>query len=659
MNVFYEKANPKQKISRSVKKNAIQEIKSNHIIYDRNPLYMNYQADIFYTPESSLNLYNSYSDDFFNYDYYNYYFNINNPLIKSSDTYPKSVSVNKNKNIKHNNNKRYFNDSNTFNHKLHNSINSNSEVGANIIHNTINNINNYNYYYNVQTYNHHLRSNNSFDFNNKYHSLENSLNNFYVLNSSSENQNIKYKKDYHVTDLNDYLDRDFNNTDVIKKNNNSYIYIKEPNFKTENNTEIKEENFKKINILNGSAIIQRKENDGNLKDNNTIYISNLNKKIELGEHNKNKQKQNEKPQIKVFNLGYMPNKINNDIGIFKIQNNKGKNGKKIGLKKNNNNNQSLSNNFFKNGYFNINPNVMQENNNNNNIKEHHKKKNIPKKNVIPINDKKIDKIYYKNPKKHTILRKKINLNISKKNNNNIKSPREIIHTNKIPIQKTSIFNYQRLSFKKNLSEKKSKKNIIAPSSNNFVVTINATKNNENKNEINFTQDGKKAKRECELCHIFVEAYLYRTHHMNHPTQILKFLYLGNYKHSSDNKELKKLKINYILNCAIECHNYNLPKNVKELHLKVKDIDTFEILYYFDIANEFINKCKLMGGICLVHCKLGVSRSTTFVIAYLMKYANLTTDEAFEFVKNKRSSIKPNDGFMRQLRMYEKILRESQ
>ena len=658
MNVFYEEVNPKQKISRSVKKNAIQEIKSNHIIYDRNPLYMNYQADIFYIPESSLNLYNSYSDDFFNYDYYNYYFNINNPLIKSSDTYPKSVSVNKNKNIKHNNNKRYFNDSNTFNHKLHNSINSNSEVGANIIHNTINNINNYNYYYNVQTYNHHLRSNNSFDFNNKYHSLENSLNNFYVLNSSSENQNIKYKKDYHVTDLNDYLDRDFNNTDVIKKNNNSYIYIKEPNFKTENNTEIKEENYKKINILNGSAIIQRKENDGNLKDNNTIYISNLNKKIELGEHNKNKQKQNEKPQIKVFNLGYMPNKINNDIGIFKIQNNKSKNGKKIGLKKNNNNNQSLSNNFFKNGYFNINPNVMQENNNNN-IKEHHKKKNIPKKNVIPINDKKIDKIYYKNPKKHTILRKKINLNISKKNNNNIKSPREIIHTNKIPIQKTSIFNYQRLSFKKNLSEKKSKKNIIAPSSNNFVVTINATKNNENKNERNFTQDGKKAKRECELCHIFVEAYLYRTHHMNHPTQILKFLYLGNYKHSSDNKELKKLKINYILNCAIECHNYNLPKNVKELHLKVKDIDTFEILYYFDIANEFINKCKLMGGICLVHCKLGVSRSTTFVIAYLMKYANLTTDEAFEFVKNKRSSIKPNDGFMRQLRMYEQILRESQ
>ena len=52
------------------------------------------------------------------------------------------------------------------------------------------------------------------------------------------------------------------------------------------------------------------------------------------------------------------------------------------------------------------------------------------------------------------------------------------------------------------------------------------------------------KKECEICHIFVKAYLYRAHHMNHPSQILKFLYLGNYKHSSNNNELKRLKINY-------------------------------------------------------------------------------------------------------------------
>ena len=639
MNGFFEKFYPKQKISKSVKKNYTKEIKSNHAIYDRNPTYMNYQSDIFYTPESNLNVYNIYNDDYYNYDYYNYDINKNNPLFKSSNNYTKSVSFHKNKNTK-DNSKDYLYNNNTFNNKLQNSIN-NDKVGKNIIYNTINNINNYNYYYNVQTLNRHSRINNSYDFNNKFHSLENSSNKFYNINFSSENQNIKTNKSYHVTDIFNYVNPDLNNIEAITKDKNSYIYITEQNNKTEYDTDNKDEKFKKINILNGSAIIQRKPNNRSLQDNNAIYISNLNKKIDLSEQN---------------------DKINNGIPIYKPQTNKIKNGRIIYNKKNNNiqifRDISLKNDFY------MNPNIIQENNNI--IKEYIKKKNILKKNIIPINDNKIDKIFYKNTKKHKVLRKKINLNVSKKNNYSLITPRKIVQTNSIPIQDMPNFKPKKLPNNKISAKKSSKKNIKSPYSNNFVVTINATKNNKtkekdqngNKEEKNDTQDKKILKKECELCHIFVAAYLYRTHHMNHPSQILKFLYLGNFKHSSDNKELKKLKINYILNCAIECHNYNLPKNIKELHLKVKDLETFDILYYFDTANEFINKCKLMGGICLVHCKLGVSRSTTFVIAYLMKYANLTTDEAFAFVKSKRSSIKPNDGFMRQLYMYEKMLKEN-
>ena len=636
MNEFYTKFYQKQKNSETIKKNITKEMKSNPIIYDRNPTYMNFQSDIFYTPESSLNVYTSYNDAYYNYDYYNYYINKNNQLFKSIDNFTKSVSVHKNKGSK-DNSKNYFYNSNTFNNKLQNSINSDKNE-KNIIYNTINNINNFNYY-NFHTFNGHLRSNNSYDFNNKFHSLENSINHFYKINSSLEN-NYKSNKTYHVTDIYDYFNQGLNNIEAIKKNKNNYIYVKDTNNKTEHNTENKEEKFKKINILNGSAIIQR---NGNLKDNNTIYISNLNKKIDLSEHN---------------------DKINNnEIPIYKIQNNKIKNGRIIRIKKINNT-HILRDNSLKNGDgFNMNSNIIKDKNN---IKEYHKKKNISKKNIIPISDIKIYKIYYKNSKKQKVLRKKLNLNISKKNNNLI-TKREIIHFNNINILDIPNIKPKNLSNGKNSATKLSKKNIKTQPSNNFFVTIDVTNNNklqekdqnENKKEINYIQDKKIIKKECEICHIFVAAYLYRTHHMNHPSQILKFLYLGNYKHSSDNKELKKLKINYILNCAIECHNYNLPKNIKELHLKVKDSETFDILNYFDTANEFINKCKLMGGICLVHCKLGVSRSTTFVIAYLIKYANLTTDEAFAFVKSKRSSIKPNDGFMRQLYMYEKILKENQ
>ena len=102
MNDFY----PNQKISKSFKKNITKEMKSNHIIYDRNPIYMNFQSDIFYAPESDLDIYNSYNDDFYDYDFYNYYIYKNNSLLKSSDNYSKSVSY-KNKAPK-DNSKNYF-----------------------------------------------------------------------------------------------------------------------------------------------------------------------------------------------------------------------------------------------------------------------------------------------------------------------------------------------------------------------------------------------------------------------------------------------------------------------------------------------------------------------------------------------------------------------
>jgi protein-tyrosine phosphatase len=57
---------------------------------------------------------------------------------------------------------------------------------------------------------------------------------------------------------------------------------------------------------------------------------------------------------------------------------------------------------------------------------------------------------------------------------------------------------------------------------------------------------------------------------------------------------------------------------------------------------------------------GVSRSASIVIAYLMKNRNLTFDSAYKFVKEKRTKIQPNPGFIAQLRAYESnlITRES-
>lgn len=62
-----------------------------------------------------------------------------------------------------------------------------------------------------------------------------------------------------------------------------------------------------------------------------------------------------------------------------------------------------------------------------------------------------------------------------------------------------------------------------------------------------------------------------------------------------------------------------------------------------------------SGRVLVHCQAGISRSATICLAYLMKRKRVRLDEAFEFVRRRRSIISPNFSFMGQLLQFESQL----
>lgn len=53
--------------------------------------------------------------------------------------------------------------------------------------------------------------------------------------------------------------------------------------------------------------------------------------------------------------------------------------------------------------------------------------------------------------------------------------------------------------------------------------------------------------------------------------------------------------------------------------------------------------------------MGVSRSASTVIAYAMKQQNWQLDMALTYVRERRSIVKPNEGFMKQLQTYSGIL----
>lgn len=90
-------------------------------------------------------------------------------------------------------------------------------------------------------------------------------------------------------------------------------------------------------------------------------------------------------------------------------------------------------------------------------------------------------------------------------------------------------------------------------------------------------------------------------------------------------------------------------------MQVHDLPFVRIDRHFDQCIEFIAEGRATGTGVYVHCKFGVSRSATIVIAYVMQSMNMKFVDALAFVKKRRSCIEPNLGFKDQLRRFEKKL----
>jgi protein-tyrosine phosphatase len=164
-----------------------------------------------------------------------------------------------------------------------------------------------------------------------------------------------------------------------------------------------------------------------------------------------------------------------------------------------------------------------------------------------------------------------------------------------------------------------------------------------------------------------------------PSRILPFLYLGNLNHATNPSVLKALGITHVLSVG---ENANLGSDFKLLlldNLYDDGIDSLWghiddcikhigeciqkwILYllwykYKSLTASFVDEARLQGTKCLIHCRVGVSRSATITICYVMKHLRMSLVQAYLFVRARRLNviIQPNLKFMYELLQYEQRL----
>uniref|UniRef100_A0A8C6YV12 Dual specificity protein phosphatase n=1 Tax=Nothoprocta perdicaria TaxID=30464 RepID=A0A8C6YV12_NOTPE len=136
-----------------------------------------------------------------------------------------------------------------------------------------------------------------------------------------------------------------------------------------------------------------------------------------------------------------------------------------------------------------------------------------------------------------------------------------------------------------------------------------------------------------------------------PVEILPFLYLGSAYHASRKDMLDALGITALINVSANCPNH-FEGHYQYKSIPVEDNHKADISSWFNEAIDFIDAVKNDGGRVFVHCQAGISRSATICLAYLMRTNRVKLDEAFEFVKQRRSIISPNFSFMGQLLQFE-------
>ncbi|KAI6074273.1 Serine/threonine/tyrosine-interacting-like protein 1 isoform X1 [Aix galericulata] len=136
----------------------------------------------------------------------------------------------------------------------------------------------------------------------------------------------------------------------------------------------------------------------------------------------------------------------------------------------------------------------------------------------------------------------------------------------------------------------------------------------------------------------------------YPVEILPAkLYMGNFKQACDQQIQKDLKIKAQVNISEQ--PATLFAEDKYLHISVPDSLEANLFSSFPAICHFID-AQLDLGAVLVFSTLGISRSSTVTMAYLMHSHQFSLKKAWDHVLKCKENMRPHRGFVKQLSDWE-------
>ncbi len=138
-----------------------------------------------------------------------------------------------------------------------------------------------------------------------------------------------------------------------------------------------------------------------------------------------------------------------------------------------------------------------------------------------------------------------------------------------------------------------------------------------------------------------------------PVKVTKNVYLGNMDLALIPEQLhKKYGITHILNL---CSNFKEPSAssgiVSYSHNEMSDDGDTDLTEFMKVADDYINDGSKKGKV-FVHCRLGQNRSSTVIVAWLIKTKRMTLENALEYMKDKNPIMHIHPKYLKQLGDFE-------